>query len=271
MNPQAVELLAAGAEEGGGGGLHFPPISHLLEWPAILFDGTVFALNKTGIIYLWAMLAPVVLFTLAIRRSAMVPTGVQTIAESSVTFVRDDIVMQTMGPDGMKFMPFLMSLFFFIFFANITEVFPFIHFPANARMAAPASLAIIVWLVFNGVGIKSQGLFGYIKNTVIPPGVPGALLPLVALIELVSTFLVRPFSLAVRLFANMLAGHLLLVTFGVLTATLWTTDWLAVLLPLPFVVLIGLTGFEILVAFLQAFIFTILTAVYIGGALHPEH
>ena len=179
--------------------------------------------------------------------------------------------MQTMGPDGMRFMPFLLSLFFFIFFANITEVIPFIQLPANARMAAPAFLAILVWVVFNAVGIKSQGFFSYFKNTVIPPGVPGALLPLVAVIEFVSTFLVRPFSLAVRLFANMLAGHLLLVTFAVLCENLWAKNFLVSIIWAPFVVLIGLTGFEILVAFLQAFIFTILTAVYIGGALHPEH
>ena len=252
-------------------GLHFPPIAELLEWPGILFDGSIFELIKVGLIYLWAMLAPLVLFVLAIRKNALVPRGVQTVAESSVNFVRENVVMQTMGPDGLRYMPFLMSLFFFIFFANITEVIPFIQFPANSRMAAPAVLAIIVWLVFNAVGIKNQGFFGYFKNTVIPPGVPGALLPLVAVIEFVSTFLVRPFSLAVRLFANMLAGHLLLVTFAVLTTALWTPGPLAAIVWAPFVVLIGLTGFEILVAFLQAFIFTILTAVYIGGALHPEH
>ena len=104
----------------------------------------------------------------------------------------------------------------------------------------------------------------------IPPGVPGPLLPLVALIEFVSTFFVRPFSLAVRLFANMLAGHLLLVTFAVLTARSGIQP--AVRHRVGAVrVLIGLTGFEILVALLQAFIFTILTAVYIGGAAHPEH
>ena len=252
-------------------GLHFPPIAELLEWPGILFNDTVFELNKVGLIYLWAMVAPLAIFVLAIRRSALVPKGVQTVAESSIDFVRENVVMQTIGPDGMRFMPFLLSLFFFIFFANITEVIPFIQFPANSRMAAPAVLAIIVWFVFNAVGIKSQGFFSYFKNTVIPPGVPGALLPLVAVIEFVSTFLVRPFSLAVRLFANMLAGHLLLVTFAVLTTALWTWGPLAAIVWAPFVVLIGLTGFEILVAFLQAFIFTILTAVYIGGALHPEH
>ena len=264
------QLLAAG--NGDSGGLHFPSIESLLEWPGFLFEGnTYFELNKVGLIYLFAMAAPLLIFFLASRKSSLVPRGVQTVAESSVDFVRENVVMQTMGPDGMKFMPFLLSLFFFIFFANITEVIPFIQFPANSRMAAPALLAIIVCFVFNAVGIKSQGFFSYFKNTVIPPGVPGALLPLVAVIEFVSTFLVRPFSLAVRLFANMLAGHLLLVTFAVLCENLWAKNILVSIIWAPFVVLIGLTGFEILVAFLQAFIFTILTAVYIGGALHPEH
>jgi F-type H+-transporting ATPase subunit a len=101
--------------------------------------------------------------------------------------------------------------------------------------------------------------------------VPKALYLLVTPIEFVSTFLVRPFSLAVRLFANMLAGHILLVTFAVLSAALWVAQWYAVFLPLPALMLVFLTGFEILVAFLQAYIFTILAAVYIGGAMHPEH
>ena len=257
-------------------GLHFPPIAELLEWPGILFDGSIFELNKVGIIYLFALIAPTTIFVLAARRYKKVavnvaPTGIQTVAETSVTFVRDNVVMQTIGPDGLRYMPFLLSLFFFVFFSNITEVIPFIQFPANSRMAAPAFLAILVWLVYNAVGIKNHGFFGYLKNVTVPPGVPVALLFLVVPIEFISTFFVRPFSLAVRLFANMLAGHLLLVTFAVLTAALWDTSLLFSIVWAPFLVLIGLTGFEILVAFLQAFIFTILTAVYIGGALHPEH
>jgi F-type H+-transporting ATPase subunit a len=258
-----ITLLAA---EENGGGLHFPPIGELLEWPDI-FAG----LNKVGLIYLVAVLITIVLFTMAARRSELVPRGVQTVAETSVEFIRDSVVHQTIGPDGMRFMPFLLTLFFFILFSNIFEVLPFIHFPGNARMAMPATLALLVWFVYNGVGIAKQGPWTYFKNSVIPPGVPAALLPLVALIEFVSTFFVRPFSLAVRLFANMLAGHLLLVTFAVLTATLWSKSLLLVILPFTFAVLIALTAFEILVALLQAFIFTILTAVYIGGAMHPEH
>ena len=175
------------------------------------------------------------------------------------------------SPAGLGWTPFLVTMFFFIFVTNIWEVIPGIQFPVNARMALPAFLAILVWFIFNYIGIKAQGFGGYMKSMLFPPGVPKALLPLVALIEFISTIFVRPFSLAVRLFANMLAGHLLLVTFAVLCAALWTAAPVAVILPLPFVMLVLLTAFEILVAVLQAFIFTILAAVYIGGAMHPEH
>ena len=123
-----------------------------------------------------------------------------------------------------------------------------------------------------GLGAIGPGIgIGYLKSTLFPPGVPKFLYILVTPIEFISVFLVRPFSLAVRLFANLLAGHILLVTFAVLTAALWVQQWYAVFMPLPFLMLLFLTGFELLVAFLQAYIFTILTAVYIGGALHHEH
>ncbi|GIU84075.1 MAG: ATP synthase subunit a [Acidimicrobiales bacterium] len=250
--------------------LEFPPISHLVEWPAIAFRDTVAELNKVGLIYLLAALVTVLLFTIGSKRK-LVPTGAQNLVEMSLEFVEDGIIMQTIGPDGRKFLPFLTSLFFFIFFSNLTEVIPFIQFPANSRMAMPATLAILVFFVFNIIGIAKQGPVHYFKNVLLPPGVPGFLKPVVALIELVSTFLIRPFSLAVRLFANMLAGHLLLVTFAVLTAALWVKSPLVAVMPVSFAVLVALTTFEFVVAFLQAFIFTILTAVYIGGAMHPEH
>ena len=254
--------------------LHFPPIEELVEWRGILFKDTIFEVNKV-VILMWAGAAIVfLLFWLAGRRAAsgdLVPTGVQSVVETGIEFVRNDVILQTMGPAGLPWTPLLVTIFFFVFITNLFEVIPGIQFPVNARMALPAFLALMVWVIFNVVGIKSQGLGGYFKSMLFPPGVPKFLLPLVAMIEFISTIFVRPFSLAVRLFANMLAGHLLLVTFAVLSAALWTKGPLAVILPLPFVMLILLTGFEILVAVLQAFIFTILTAVYIGGAMHPEH
>lgn len=251
--------------------LEFPPIGHLVEWEGLFLKGSPLEVNKV-VILMWVAVAIVFgLFFKAGRSAKLVPTGVQNVVEAGVEFVRKDIILQTIGPQGMGWTPFLTTLFFFILVNNMFEVIPGIQFPVNARMALPAFMAIMVWILFNFVGIKSQGFGKYMKSVLVPPGVPKLLLPLVALIELISTFLVRPFSLAVRLFANMLAGHLLLVTFAVLCAALFTKSVMAVILPLPFAMLVLLTGFEILVAVLQAFIFTILTAVYIGGAMHPEH
>jgi F-type H+-transporting ATPase subunit a len=130
-----------------------------------------------------------------------------------------------------------------------------------------------VWVVYNGAGIKHQGPLGYFKSVLFPPGVPKALYVLITPIELISTFIVRPFSLAIRLFANMLAGHLLLVIFALLSEALFQARD-RILIPigvLPFAVLVFLTSFEVLVAFLQAYIFTTLTAVYINMASHAEH
>jgi F-type H+-transporting ATPase subunit a len=256
------------------GALHFPPIEELVEWPGLFLKDTPFEVNKV-VLLMWA--GAVIVFALfwaagrAASKGNLVPTGVQTIVESGIDFVRNDIILQTMGPAGLPWTPFLVTIFFYVFITNIFEVIPFIQFPVNARMALPIFLSLTVWVIFNVVGIRAQGLGGYFKSMLFPPGVPKALLPLVALIEFISTIFVRPFSMAVRLFANMLAGHLLLVTFAVLSAALFTKTALAVILPLPFLMLVLLTGFEILVAVLQAFIFTILAAVYIGGAMHPEH
>ncbi|MDH4169569.1 MAG: F0F1 ATP synthase subunit A [Acidimicrobiia bacterium] len=251
--------------------LEFPPVSHLFEWPDIFLDGTVFGINKTVLIYFGAVAATLGLFFGAGRRykQSLVPAGMSNVAESGVDFIEDSVIMQTMGPDGLKYLPFLTTMFFFLFFSNITEVIPGIQFPANSRMAIPLLLALLVWVIYNVVGVRSQGFFGYLKNSLFPPGVPVALYIIVTPIELVSTFVVRPFSLAIRLWANMVAGHLLLVTFAVLTATLWESTYVGA--ALPFAMLVLMTGFEILVSALQAFIFTILTAVYIGGSMHPEH
>ena len=210
-------------------------------------------------------------FFAAGRRAQLVPKGVQNMAESSLEFVRDGIILQTMGPEGMRYLPFLTAMFFFIFFANIFEIVPFIQFPGNASFAVPLILAGLVWIIFNVVGVMRQGPFGYLKNELFPPGVPKALYILVTPIEVVSTLIARPLSLAVRLFANMLAGHLILVTFAVITASVLEASPLIAIWPFSLGLLIGLTGFEVLVSGLQAFIFTILTAVYIGLSMHPEH
>ena len=252
-------------------GLEFPPISHLIEWPDIFFEDTAFAVNKVVLLMWISAILAIALFMIGSRKRALVPTGVQNVAESIIDFVDDSIVLQTIGPDGRKFTPFLTTLFTFILFCNLWEVIPFVQMPVNARMAMPMFFSLLVWLIFNVVGIAKQGFFHYFKGIMFPPGVPWPIYILVTPIELVSTILVRPLSLAVRLFANMLAGHLVLVTFGVICAALWVQKINIVILPFSFLLLVALTGFEVLVSFLQAFIFTILAAVYIGGAMHPEH
>ena len=248
----------------------FPEINSILRWQDLFSS-----FNKIALIAVAAAVLGSLVFILAGRKDAnAAPKGVRNLAETSVEFIENGIVMQTMGKDGLGWTPFLLSLFIFIYLCNVPGIIPFLQMPATARMAIPMFLALVVWVIYNGVGFKHQGL-GYIGHTIWPPGVPAALKPLVGVIEFISNIIVRPFSLTVRLFANMLAGHILLVTFALLTQSLITAETKVFLLKpmavLPFFMLVFLTAFEVLVAFLQAYIFTILTAVYIGGAAHPEH
>ncbi|MEY2626728.1 MAG: synthase subunit [Actinomycetota bacterium] len=249
--------------------LEFPPINEILRWKEIFPS-----FNKIGLIAVLATIIGTALFMAAARADARkAPRGARNLAESVVEFIENGVIMQTMGRDGLGWTPFMLTLFLFIYLCNVPGIIPLFQMPATARMAIPAALALMVWVVYNGAGIKHQGFFGYFKSVLFPPGVPKALYVLVTPIEFISAIIVRPFSLAVRLFANMLAGHILLVTFALLSESLFQARD-KILIPfgvLPMFMLIFLTGFEVLVAFLQAYIFTILTAVYIGGAVHPEH
>ena len=246
-------------------GLEFPPINAILRWKD-LFP----TFNKIALIAVAAAFIGIMLFLLASRKNAMLaPTGSRNLAETSVDFIEDGIVMQTLGKSGLGWTPFLLSLFIFIFLCNIPGIIPILQMPATARIAIPLTLSLLVWVVYIGTGIKHQGL-GYFGHLLWPPDVPTALKPLVGLIEFISTIFVTPFSLTVRLMANMMAGHILLVTFGLLTESLLLAEtnqiFLVPMSILPFGMLIFLTGFEILVAFLQAYIFTIMAALYINNS-----
>ncbi len=201
------------------------------------------------------------------------PTGVRNLAESGVEFIEDQIVVQTMGPEGLGWTPFLLTIFIFVYLCNLPGIIPIVYMPATARMALPLFLAVIVWVVYNVVGFKHNGA-KYITGMVLPHNVPIALRPLVGVIEFLSNIILRPFALAVRLFANMLAGHMLLVTFALLSNALLFAETKQILLKpmtiLPFFMLLFITAFEVLVGLLQAYIFTILTAVYIGLAATPN-
>jgi F-type H+-transporting ATPase subunit a len=250
--------------------LEFPPINEVIRWKD-LFP----SFNKVALIAVAASLIGIVIYLIAARRDPMVaPTGVRNLAETGVEFIEDQIVMQTMGREGLVWTPFLLSIFIFVYLCNLPGIIPIIYMPATARMAIPLFLAVIVWLTYNAVGFKHNGI-KYLTGMLWPRNVPVAMRPLVGLIEFLSNIILRPFSLAVRLFANMLAGHMLLVTFCLLTNALFFAETSKFILRpmsvLPFAMLLFLTAFEVLVGILQAYIFTILTGVYIGLAQHPEH
>ncbi|HMC52080.1 MAG TPA: F0F1 ATP synthase subunit A [Acidimicrobiales bacterium] len=249
--------------------LEFPPLSRLVEWKSFFLSGTPLAVNKVVLVMWLAAALTFLFFWVAGRQGSLVPTGVQNAAESVIDFIHNGVILQTMGPEGLPWAPFLTTVFCFILVANIFEIVPFVQMPANARMAIPFFLALVVWVSYNTVGIRKHGPWGYLKSIMFPPGVPVFVLPLFAVINFVSDIFVRPFALAVRLFANMLAGHLLLATFAVLTAALFRTTIVGA--AVPGALLVALTGFEVLVSVLQAFIFTILTAVFIGLAQQTEH
>lgn len=248
--------------------LDFPPLNEILRWRDVAPT-----FNKVALISVAAALIGIVVFLLAGNGDGSgAPKGIRNFAEMIVEFVENQVVMPAMGKSGMSWTPFLLSLFIFIYLCNLPGIIPVLYMPATARMAIPLFLAVIVWLAYVGTGLKHQGL-GYFGHMIAPPGVPKALYPLIGPIEILSNLVIRPFSLAVRLFANLLAGHILLVTFSLLTEELITNDNAIFkgMSILPFLMLVLMTVFEVLVGFLQAYIFTILTAVYIGSSAHPEH
>jgi F-type H+-transporting ATPase subunit a len=252
-----------------------PNVNELFQWKGILFQHTWYEVNKTAIMALVSTVMCIILFFVGSRKKKMVPTGLQNVAELGYETVEGMIAVEVMGEEtGRKWAPFLATLVFWIFFINIWSTVPFVYFPATSRIAIPIYLALQTWVIFIFTGFKHQGIH-YIKNSLFPPGVPKALYILVTPIEFVSKVFVRPFSLAVRLFANMTAGHVLLAIFAIMTSQLIIDhNSGAFQIPLgilPFFALVAMTAFEFLVAVLQASIFTILTAVYVNESIHPEH
>jgi F-type H+-transporting ATPase subunit a len=195
---------------------------------------------------------------------------VQNVGELGITFVRDQILRPMMGKRGDGYLPFLVALFFFIWAMNLMEVIPVAQYPPMSQIAFPAALMLMVYGTYTYLGIKHQGLGGYFAN-MIPKDVPPGILVILAPVEILQYVLVRPFTLAVRLFANMFAGHLLLLIFTLATWYLLSLSIGLLFSVTSFVLTIVITAFELLIQALQAFIFTILTAQYIGGSLEAGH
>ena len=252
-----------------------PPTTKDFVWPcwggSVDIGGLSFCMNFIYFLLLLSFVAFIVLFTLAFRAPSVVPRRLQSVMEVGIQFVRENVAIPMIGREGDRFMPLLTTLFFFIFLGNILEVVPGINFSHNSRVAFPMSMAAVSWVTFNVVGIRKHGFVGYAKHVLFPPGAPLWLYPLLVPIEFVTQIVVRPITLSVRLAANFLAGHFLLAVFFLGTIALLQGGILAIVGPFAFAIAIALVGFEIFVSILQAFIFAILTASYIGGAMAEEH
>lgn len=197
----------------------------------------------------------------AMKGRALVPTRLQSMAEVVYEFIAGT-VRETCGESGMRYFPFIFTLFSFILIANLLGMLPR-SFTVTSHISVTLALAVLVFLFVTILGFAHNGL-GYLK-LFVPSGVPMLLLPLIVVIEVVS-YMMRPISLSVRLFANMLAGHILMkVIAGFVVGLGLVGGWA------PFAFMVGFTGFEIVVAVLQAFIFTLLTCIYLNDAINLHH
>ena len=252
----------AAKQEGHGseGGLALDPM-HQFEIERLLpikFGGLDASFTNSS---LWMVFGVILVALLLLAGSKkIVPGRLQSVGEILFEFI-SNMVRDTMGEEGRKFFPFIFTLFMFVLISNLLGMVPY-SFTVTSHIIVTFALALTVWLGATIYGFYKNGL-GYLK-LFAPPGTPMAMLPILVPIEIISYF-TRPISLSVRLFANMMAGHTMLKVFGAFVAAL---GWAGIV---PLVVMVGFTGLEILVAFLQAFIFAILSCMYINDALHPQH
>ncbi len=234
--------------------------------------GMDFTITKTVVLLGLVMVIVLGFFFAAFRAPRLVPSKIQSLGEYAYLFVRDQIAREVIGKDGDRFVPFLATIFFFVWIANLMSVIPGAQFPVMSNLAFPVSLTLIVFLTYLFLGMKHQGPVKFFTNAMFPPGVPKAMYLLLSPLELLQLLVTRPATQAIRLFANMFAGHLLLTTFTVAAWYLVGPNFVGAFgAAASFLVTVVLTGFEMFIQGLQAFIFTLLTAVYISGSLHAEH
>ena len=247
-----------------------PPSSNDFNLPPIFGDNAF--TTKPIVMVFFSVILISIFFIAASRKAAVVPSKLQFAGESIYAFVRNDLARDVIGHEFMRFVPYLFTLFTFILTNNLFGIVPLLQFPTMSRVSFPYVLAVFTFVVFHYVGIRKQGLGKYLKDIMFMPGVPKPVYILLTPIELATFFLVRPLTLSLRLFANMFAGHLLLLVFIIGGDHLLKgVIGLKLVSPFAFAFGIGLTFFEFMVQCLQAYIFTLLTALYIAGALADEH
>ena len=270
LSTAATNLLLAASGEGGE--FHPPSIAEFFP-PGIFFDGTPLEVNRIILVRILTALVLCTVFVLAARSARLVPGRGQNVAEMALDFVRVNIAQETLGHNARRFVPMLTTIFFAILFFNITGVVPFLNIASTSLIGMPIVLALWVYLMYLAVGVKKFGLGGYLRNSLFPPGLPKVLYVLITPIEALQVFVFRPATLALRLTANMIAGHLILVLcFSATSFFLFEANGaMKAFAAVSFAAGIAFTLFEILVALLQAYVFTLLSAVYLNMAVEEEH
>jgi F-type H+-transporting ATPase subunit a len=241
-------------------------------WQPLVGDGTTaitracFLAVISVILIAWYLLATT-------KKQALVPGRGQMATEAVYGLVRNGVARDLIGSkEFLRFVPLLFALFMFILVNNLFGVLPPFQYPTMARIAFPIALALISWITFHVVGFRKHGFVGYWRS-LVPSGLPGWIIPVIFFLELITDLFTRPVTLALRLFGNMFAGHILIVLF--ITGGWYMITSGGILLPvagaLTWVFGFVMTLFELLVEFLQAYVFTLLTALYIAGAVADEH
>jgi F-type H+-transporting ATPase subunit a len=232
------------------------------------------AATKITILVWLAAAILIIFFLVAYRKPKLVPTKAQWLAESAYGFIRDGVAREVIGSEaGVRFAPYLATLFSFIFLLNVFGIVPFLQISPNSHIAFPVIFAVITYVMYLFLGMRKHGVGGFLKHSLILPGVPLPMHVLLVPIEFLQTFVIRPVTLAVRLFANMFAGHLLLLVFTLGGVALLNaqTVFYRPLSVVAWLMAIVMTFFELIVAGLQAYVFTILTASYVESSLAEEH
>lgn len=241
-------------------------------WQPLVGDGA-FALTRPMVLIVLSTAVVAAALLLGTRRLSVVPTKGQAVVEAGYSFVRNGIARDMIGEKEMRpYLPLLFSLFTLILVNNLFGIIPVVQYPTMSRVGFPVALTLFVFVLYLAIGVRRKGAVGYIKG-LVPSGLPTAIVPLMFFLELLTFFFTRPVTLALRLFGNMFAGHmlLLLMALGAEYLLLDSEGFLRVLSVAPFAMFFVLTGFEILIEFLQAYIFTMLAAFYIAGSLADEH
>ena len=243
--------------------MHQFEVHSLYDLPSI--GGIDTSFTNASLWMVIAVTAITVIFGLASRFNSVVPGRLQSLGELGYTFVAN-MVKENVGNEGMKFFPFIFTLFMFILFCNMLGMLPY-SFTVTSHLIVTFALAASIFMIVTIAGFMYHGI-GFLK-LFVPSGIPAVLLPLLVVIELIS-YLTRPVSLSVRLFGNMLAGHTMLKIFGGFVVGL-SAAGLVPLAIAPFLLMIAFTGLELLIAGLQAYVFTILTCIYLNEAIHMDH